>query len=157
MPPKCYQNKCRSNKTAIQITELQKIQNTEAETTRSTQTNNHRENRSATKRKILCKCSRANKEFVKYRHDPDENHINISKNLYYKGTCNLLNKNLNFISIPNLYNLDFKFQNFYCSIKLKSYLKEAEQQKETNREEQMFKSRVKDRWTPQKQSSRDVL
>ena len=65
--------------------------------------------------------------------------------------CNLLNKNLNFISTPNLYNkqkLNFKFQKFYCSIKLKSYFKEAEQQKETNREEQMFKSRTKDRWTP---------
>ena len=62
----------------------------------------------------------------------------------------LLNKNLNFIPTPDVYNerkLDKEFQNFYRLIKFKCYFKNTENQ-QPNDENQIFKAKTKEKWTP---------
>ena len=57
---------------------------------------------------------------------------------------------MNFIPTPDVYNeqkLDQELQNFYRLIKLKGYFKYTENQ-QPNYENQIFKARTKEKWTP---------
>lgn len=134
------------------IKKLEKAPRFRRSTPEQNKLHNHEDNAFySTKYKNFARLQRTIRKPVKYRHEPDGNVINISKHSFSRAKYTFLNMNLNLISTPNLCNkqkLDFELQNFNCSIKLKNYFKGVEQQKETNREEQMFKSRTKGKWTP---------
>ena len=90
------------------------------------------------------------KKSVRHRHNPDRNLINLTNHSFSRDTFKLLNKNLNFILTPDVYNgqkLDKELQNFYRLIKLKGYFKNTENQ-QPNDENQIFKAKTKEKWTP---------
>ena len=67
-------------------------------------------------------------------------------------TFQLLNKNLNFIPTPKVYNkdkLNKELESFYRLLKLKAYFKDNENTKLTT-EQQIFKPQKKEKWTPNK-------
>ena len=82
--------------------------------------------------------------------DPGGNVINLTNHSFSRDTFKLLNKNLNFIPTPDVYNeqkRDKELQNFYRLIKLKGYFKNTENQ-QPNDENQIFKAKTKEKWTP---------
>ena len=66
---------------------------------------------------------------------------------FTKGTFQLLNKNLNFIPTPKVYNkdkLNKELESFYRLLKLKAYFKDNENTKLTT-EQQIFKPQKKEK------------
>ena len=69
-----------------------------------------------------------------------------------KGTFQLLNKNLNFIPTPKVYNkhkINEELESFYRLLKLKAYFKDNENTKLIT-EQQIFQPQKKEKWTPNK-------
>ena len=82
-------------------------------------------------------CSRVNK-----------NIINLTKHSFTKTEYKLLNKNLNFISTPKLYNkneLDADLNDFFRRIKLKAYFKDTPNNKNDD-ESRLFKKNKNKKW-----------
>ena len=89
---------------------------------------------------------------TRYQSDPIGHVINLSKKTFTKGTFQLLNKNLNFIPTPKVYNkdkLNKELESFYRLLKLKAYFEDNENTKLTT-EQQIFKPQKKEKWTPNK-------
>ena len=92
----------------------------------------------------ICSKNHFDSESVRHRHDPDGNVINLTNHSFSRDTFKLLNKNLNFIPTPDVYNkqkLDKELQNFYRLIKLKGYFKNTENQ-QPNDQKQIFKGKT---------------
>ena len=71
---------------------------------------------------------------------------------FTKGTFQLLNKNLNFIPTPKVYNkhkINEELESFYRLLKLKAYFKDNENTKLIT-EQQIFQPQKKEKWTPNK-------
>ena len=63
---------------------------------------------------------------IRHQSDPNGNIINLTKHSFTKAEYKLLNKNLNFIPTPKVYNkneLDADLNDFFRRIKLKAYFK----------------------------------
>ena len=89
---------------------------------------------------------------TRYQPDPIGHVINLNKKTFTKGTFQFLNKNLNFIPTPKVYNkdkLNKELESFYRLLKLKAYFKDNENTKLTT-EQQIFKPQKKEKWTPNK-------
>ena len=74
--------------------------------------------------------------------------INVSKMTFTKGIFQILNKNLNFISTPKVYNkhkLNKELESFYRLLEPKAYFKDNE-----NTYFKIFKSQKKEKQTPNK-------
>ena len=78
---------------------------------------------------------------LRHQSDPNGNIINLTKHLFTKTECKLLNKNLNFIPTPKVYNkreLDKDSNEFFRRIKLKAYFKDMPNNKNDD-ERRLFK------------------
>ena len=80
------------------------------------------------------------------------NVINLSNKTFTKKTCQLLNKNLNFITTPSIFNknqLNNELDDFFRLIKLKAYFKDNNMYN-PSAEDQLFKPKANKKWRPDK-------
>ena len=78
--------------------------------------------------KILYKRKRTVEDTTGHQFDPIGNVINLSNKTFTKETFKLLNKNLNFIPTPSIFNknpLNKELDDFFRLIKLKAYFKHS--------------------------------
>ena len=79
-------------------------------------------------------------------------HFNLSKKTFTKETFQLLNKNLNFIPTPSIFNknqLNKQRDDFFRLIKLKAYFKDNNMHNSST-ENQLFKPKTNKKWRPDK-------
>ena len=89
-------------------------------------------------------------KLIRHQSDPDGNIINLTKHSFTKAEYKLLNKNLNFIPNPKVYNkneLDTDLNDFFRRIKLKAYFKDTPNNKNDD-ESRLFKQNKNKKWTP---------
>ena len=87
---------------------------------------------------------------IRHQSDPNGNIINLTKHSFTKAEYKLLNKNLNFIPTPKVYNkneLDADLNDFFRRIKLKAYFKDTPNNKNDD-ENRLFKQNKNKKWTP---------
>ena len=87
-----------------------------------------------------------------HQFDPIGNVINLSSKTFIKETFQLLNKNLNFIPIPSIFNknqLNKELDDFFRLIKLKAYFKDNNMYNPST-EDQLFKPKTNKKWRPDK-------
>ena len=83
---------------------------------------------------------------------PIGNVINLSNKAFTKETIQLLNKNLNFIPPPSIFNktqLNKELDDFFRLIKLKAYFRDNNMYNPTT-EDQLFKPKTNKKWRPDK-------
>ena len=105
---------------------------------------NHRRNN-----ENIINLQRKIKETLKYRSDPIGNVINLTSFLFSKNVYKLLNKNLNFIPTPKLYNkkeLKNDLDVFFRQFKLKAYFKDSPNETNSKKSKLYFPSKTN--WTP---------
>ena len=88
---------------------------------------------------------------TRYQFDPIGNVINLSNKTFTKETFQLLNKNLNFIPTPSIFNksqLNKDLDDFFKLIKLKVYFKGNNMYNPTT-EDQLFKPKTNKKWRPE--------
>ena len=87
---------------------------------------------------------------LRHQFDLNGNTINLTKYSFTKTEYKLLNKNLNFIPTPKVYNkneLDAELNVFFRRIKFKAYFKDTLNNK-NNDESRLLKQNKNKKWTP---------
>ena len=87
---------------------------------------------------------------LRHQSDSNGNIINLTKHSFTKTEYKLLNKNLNFIPTPKVYNKnerDADLNDFFRRIKLKAYFKDTPNNKNDD-ESRLFKQNKNKKWTP---------
>ena len=86
---------------------------------------------------------------VRHQSDPNGNITNLTKHSFTKAEYKLLNKNLNFIPTPKVYNkneLNTDLNDFIRRIKLKAYFKDTPNNK-IDDDSRLFEQNKKKQWT----------
>ena len=95
---------------------------------------------------------KATENTIKFQSDPIGKVVNLSKKTFSKETFQILNKNLNFILTPKVYNLhrlDKEMGTFYRTIQQNRYCKDLNEIAVPT-EEQILKPTNHEKWTPNK-------
>ena len=87
---------------------------------------------------------------LRHQSDSNGNIINLTKHSFTKTEYKLLNKNLNFIPSPKVFNknkLDADLNDFFRNMKLKTYFKDTPNNK-NDEESRLFKQNKNNKWSP---------
>ena len=101
---------------------------------------------------------KATEKLIRRQSDPNGNLINLTKHSFTKAEYKLLNKNLNFILTPKVYNkneLDAGLNDFFRCIKFKAHFKETPNNKNDD-ESRLFKQNKNKKWTPNDHHTKNI-